>query len=352
MKRIVGKALAVACVAAASIWAVTGPDVNDYTLVMYKLGGGDHYSATDGVLSGFWSKWDNYSRDYVSMKSDQSQYLYEVGPKFQGGDDAGLAVRAAYNEKGVYLYCDVNDNSFVEPGAPGTWGTDVVDLYMDALNKAGLENVENLFGAQWALSTSSKQLQVAMGNTAKVSSFNFRKYDAVDMLTMTNNNVPFGSGIIGDCNYDSINCEIITVSATRKIQEWYIPWSQWLGEGGAMPAVGTRLAFIAGYNDQDGDAAGQTKSLRWREHCDPYCGISKGLPTWGEVEVGDFLDPADVGVLKPMVKNQRNSVAGQAEYFTVRGEKISAARGLKASNLVVKRVLNNKTTTQSMTVIR
>jgi hypothetical protein len=85
--------------------------------------------------------------------------------------------------------------------------------------------------------------------------------------------------------------EVVTIDATRKAQEWFIPWSVY-GVGGILggtPATGTKLALVLGYNDSDSDQAGETDGLRWKNLCDPWCGQT--VDTYGDLEVSGVALP-------------------------------------------------------------
>jgi hypothetical protein len=79
----------------------------------------------------------------------------------------------------------------------------------------------------------------------------------------------------------NLHAEVVTIDATHKVQEWFIPWTSF-GNGGfpfGTSLNGRRLGFAAGYNDKDGDNALEDK-LRFTGK-DPWS--TSVADAWGDL---------------------------------------------------------------------
>jgi hypothetical protein len=296
---------------ASSTGYATQPDVVDRVLILYKLTPAQEaqFTATDNQISPFWNEWprentNGFVLDYISMNSSDASYAWNRCPTqpFSGSDDAVMEIRGAYSDKGVYLFIDSRDDSYQDYSY---WATDVADIYVDALNSSGVAEPLNWFNpTQWALTFSTREIQVGMGGSLPTSGYNYRYYDDLNM-TMTDH-----FAIFGDRTYDGMTMEIISISSTQKQQEWFIPATQW---GITDITEGLRYAFSAGYNDIDANSTDCINSLRWQGLCDPYC-EPPSAATWGDVELGPVLYDPNTVAPGPLSysKNPASYVAGTA----------------------------------------
>jgi hypothetical protein len=335
MKHLLHSLMAVLSVTAITAFA-SSPDLADRVLIMYKLTPEQaaSFSATDGALSGFWGEWDSQNagglqRDYIDMKSDNATVAWNrcATSPFAGADDAQFELRAAYTDAAAYFYCKVSDNNWVDYTG---WATDAVDLYIDALNStdpSGIQDPANYFNpTQWALTFSSKQIQVGMGSSTPITGYNLRFYDDLAM-TVTDH-----TALFGEATYDGMTMEISSPTTNVKIQEWMVPMSQW---GALSTAEGTTVGFTGGYNDIDNDAPDCVNSLRWVGLCDPYC-EPPNPATWGDAEFGPALGTGGSKVVPNHFNMNRNApIVKKTDFYTVRGEKINGSA--KAGSLLIKR---------------
>jgi hypothetical protein len=343
MRRVLAAMVAVVSLTAVVSFA-TAPNLTDRVLIMYKLDATQaaEFSATDGKLCTFWQQWDSQNgagltRDYMAMNSGDAAYAWNrcASSPFAGADDAVVDLRAAYTDQAAYIYCKVTDNNWVDYSG---WATDVVDIYLDAMNSTAITDPMNWFNpTQWALTFSTKQIQVGMGSTAAITGYNYRFYDDLAM-SITDHAATFG-----EATYDGMTMEVVAEGTNVKTQEWMIPLTQW---GITNTAEGTNYAFTGGYNDIDNDAPDCVNSLRFVNLCDPYC-EPPNPATWGDVELGPALGNGTISV-KPHSNVIKNApIARKTDLYTVRGEKINGS--YKANSLIVKRqVLDNGKVNASM----
>jgi hypothetical protein len=140
----------------------------------------------------------------------------------------------------------------------------------------------------WGLSLTTKQYQVAFGDSAPPVSYK-RNCPApwdmnYEMLTLAQGAAQFGMQV-----------DVTTVDKYRRAQEWFIPWSE-VGNGGlsAEPASGTRIAFSPGYNDTDPGEymPGTSGALRWVGRSSPWgfaAQDGKAPMGWGDIEMGPLI---------------------------------------------------------------
>jgi hypothetical protein len=334
MKRFILTIAGAIAFSAIASFGQTAPNLSDAVLVAYQVptADADFTSAGATAISSFWGTWDGANAstlgmDIIKMDAGMSAYAQNrcAASAFTGAEDAGIEIRAAYSATAVYLYCAATDNSFVDYVG---WQNDVVDIYVDAMNKAnGLADAMNYFNPQqWGLTLTSKQIQVGMGGTSLPSVFNYRFYDNLAM-TFTDHAESFG-----DASISGMTMKIVSSGSGKKIQEWYIPFTEF---GITETAEGTRYGFTGGYNDNDnGDAVDCTNSLRWQGLCDPYCAAT--ADTWGELELG----PTTSAVKMPLKASITRSIAKSTNFYTIRGEKVSGST--RTAGLVVRhQVLNS-----------
>jgi hypothetical protein len=122
-----------------------------------------------------------------------------------------------------------------------------------------------------------------------------------------------------------------SVYAVRTL-EWFIPWSQIAGLKDSFPA-GTKFGFNILYTDADTGFSSCYNSLVWQGQCDPYCGPD--VKYWGNIEIEQTIIKTRNPFHNPI--SSHNSFSSNAEFYTIRGEKISSSSFTKTKSLVVKR---------------
>ena len=97
-----------------------------------------------------------------------------------------------------------------------------------------------------------------------------------------------------------IQVKIITTDYYYKVQEWFIPWSEFGGGLSGEPEMFTKFAFSPGFNDRDegehfppgvsssGGSVKGSDALRWINKSSPW-GSSKPPYNWGEIVLGQML---------------------------------------------------------------
>jgi hypothetical protein len=297
--------------------AQVNPD--DDLLQVYKITDAQMaaFSTSDGVISPFWaSDWD--SRDYIDMNTTNNSYPGRDA--WDGSDDANITIKAAASSDGLYFYALVTDNVWVDAtGGENAWASDAVDLYFDSKSSTEIASggeeimVNPAYG--WALTYTSQQMQVWMGASALPTAFMFNYYDDL-YWTWSYNNTTFANAAL---LYGGMTMEVVSVDATSKAQEWFIPWG-FVGTGGiAEVAEGTQIGFTGGYNDLDGDG-GEVNCLRWKNY-DPFSSAN-GLTSWGNLVISEAIP---VGTVSPVANRviDNGSIATKALY-TLNGEKLAA----------------------------
>lgn len=337
MGRFLAGAISVAMLAASGSYALTA-DPADAVLGLYELTEAQtsSFSASDQKVSDFWKEWTG--KDYIDMNTTNNSYPGRDA--WSGTDDAHITVKAGYGKLGIYLYCEVTDNTWVDPvtGSEG-WGYDAVDLYFDNKSSADISSggdavmVNPSYG--WSLTFTSQQVQVWMGSTALPTTFRYSYYDEL-YWDWSRNEVEFATAAT---TYNGMAMEVVKVDDTHKTQEWFIPWSQ-VGVGGVSGAktAGTRFGFSGGYNDMDGED-GEVKSLRWKLY-DPFAGAENALASWGDLELEKDIA---LGVA-PKARNLGRQLTGKitaTQYFTLKGQRIAAPTAQYVGNatMVVERAI-------------
>jgi hypothetical protein len=167
-------------------------------------------------------------------------------------------------------------------------------------------------------------LEVPFGGSSKPTGFRIAEYNDTSAWYLPDSgyNVSFGES---KELLDGLCIEVIWLDERTRVQEWFVPWSQY-GKGGV--ARGRRggsveLALILGYNDADGDLQPEEfpDRLRWKNLCDPWCG--QLIDTYGDLFV-PFLAPDTSATLRPgLAHGPAGGKSVITEYFTLKGQRLS-----------------------------
>jgi hypothetical protein len=262
-------------------------DPADYTVVAYKLTAEqeEQFRHDDGLISEFWSAWDNdrdEKLDYVYMvplthgrnpgSMDDGREVDMCPPDVQTGftsgqDDAQMWVRAAYGEKGLYLYCEVLDDDFVgligEQPTGADWPFPYVgsehwmnDCFDFALDIYGSEEQRShwltILPGQQTMTMWQYQYRFGTSEPASIVRLNYADpawegwFDSwllkYDQLSVSEAQAKYG-----------ILFEGVATGDKCKTQEWFFPWSK-VAAGISMPSQGQKIAAIFQYNDLDMEA--------------------------------------------------------------------------------------------------
>lgn len=304
-------------VTAATVASAVGVDPDDAVLVAYELSG---IEPGDGQISSVWDSWDG--KDYVLMTPENHGWQRGTVP-WSGVDDASFTVKAAYDDNGLYVYCEVADNSFVE--AQDGYQFDKVDLYVDNQSSTTIYSKDPFevfcYPTWWQLTYTSIQFQVAFGGASAPTTFACNYYDET-MWEMTYNTISMDEA---ETNMDGLSIDIADLGGSKKAQEWYLPWSQvGIGGTGGKPGPGTRLAFAGGYNDLDADnpEAEQVNCLRWIAQRDPFNNPDEP-EAWGDIQLGEG-DPAVSRIRTTRVRSVPTRSTG-VRVFTLSGRGIAVS---------------------------
>ena len=281
------------------------PSPEDSILIAYGLTSEmeKQFSSQDNKASGFWTLIDD-SKDYIKMSAKKNGTPDAAfNPVLT--HDCNMKVKAAYGADGMYLLFEINDDNDVAwPNKlNGTENEqfylnfDVVDVLMDSRSIAEIckpENWDIFVSKGFGLTSSTKQYQVACG-TPKERPLGFRRTlpDPWDFnatfIAFTRAAKEFG-----------IQMENIKTDYYTKVQEWFIPWSEFGAGFPAEPQALTRLSFAPGYNDRDegehfppgvtssGGSVKASNAIRWISKSSPW-GSNKPPYNWGEIELGQML---------------------------------------------------------------
>ena len=283
----------------------SSPLPGDSVLVAYGLNAEfeAQFSADDYRVSEFWSLIDE-NMDRMELKQ-RTNAARGAAFNFVLTHDCNMVVKAAYGADGIYLLLEINDDNDV--AWPNEFnGTeneqfylefDAVDLLTDSRSIEEISdpaNSDQFVSRNFGLTSTSRQYQVACGvENNRPEGFKRALSDPWDFngtfYTFENAQSQFG-----------IQIENIKTDYYYKVQEWFIPWSEY-GEGMAgEPEAGSRLAFTAGFNDRDegehfppgvtssGGSVKASNALRWIGRTDPW-GANKAPYGWGEIELGKML---------------------------------------------------------------
>ena len=244
------------------------------------------------------------SRDQIVLKQ-RSNAARGAAFDFVLTHDCNMVVKAAYGADGIYLLLQINDDNDVAwPNElVGTENEqfylnfDAVDLLIDSRSVEEISDPENagqFVSRSFGLTFSTRQYQVACGiENERPTGFKRALSDPWDFhgsyYTFEEAKSRFG-----------IQIENIKTDYFYKVQEWFIPWSEYGGGLPGEPEAGTRLAFTAGFNDRDegehfppgvnssGGSVKASNALRWIGKTDPW-GANKAPYAWGEIELGEML---------------------------------------------------------------
>jgi hypothetical protein len=273
------------------------PAGTDSVLVAYRLSADREAGLKgDGVVSGLWSEWGS-NRDQVLLSVKCCGWQRDSAA-FAAAADAELVVRAAYGEKGAYLYCEVTDDEWVH--AETGWVRDALDMYVDRLSLATLRSLDPsdayMMPGQWTVTKSYAQMAVPVAGGA-LDSLSYNAYTS-RWGHLSETMVGLGSGDGGPF------VDIVELGPNRRAIEWHIPWSLYGNGGMAAPSEGQRAALVIGYNDADGHTKRAPDALRWKNRSDPW----KRCPdpadpkamspcdSWGEIEFGPAFEGGAVAV--------------------------------------------------------
>jgi hypothetical protein len=333
-------ALVVLC-AASRVPALTAPDTSDYVLVAYKLTPAqESLFVRDAAMSPFWSAWDRANTgdsmrlDYVDLTVEKNAWV-AGGAQFSGHGDAGEVIRAAYGEKGLYLYFGVTDDNWQQPA---DFETDVLDFLIDRRSSQEIRECnpfDCLPSGVWALWSSwpvysSVQYQIQVGGLSVPQRVRLNYLEGSTM---------YWGNVLTDSlasTHNGMDLDVVSLGENLTAAEIRIPWV-WVGDAGgvgAMPAEGRRVGLSGGYNDVDsGQASSMLTRLRWKEK-DPYntC-VDLNPPhdvcdSWGDIETGPPL--GEPSAIRPSPSHRHAAAATlpglrdpSARYFALTGKSVS-----------------------------
>jgi hypothetical protein len=230
------------------------PDPEDSILIAYGLNAEQEgsFSSSDKNISPFWKDIDE-TRDFISMTSRKNGTA-DAAFNFVLTHDCNMIVKAAYGADGIYLLFEINDdndvawpNNFVGTENEQFYlNFDAVDVLMDSRSIEEISNdMDKLVSRSFGLTFTSRQYQIACGTVKEPAAgfrrsladpwdFNAKYYDLNDAKKK------FGTEV-----------ENIKTSHFFKVQEWFIPWTEYGAGFTTEPEAGTRLAFSPGFNDRD-----------------------------------------------------------------------------------------------------
>lgn len=348
-----------------------------HVLDAYRLSGEQEaaFDETDGLPSSFWSAWDaDGGMDYVQMNPLYPGNAWNRSDEgFIGESDAQALVRAAWSDRGLYLYVQVVDDQFVDdalvcikeycPNDPSelSWANDAMDLYLDIYSTDLHEAAPDMVFANPTRNRLTKktiQIQYQFGSATTKDRFSFNRADPLTADLIIDRNVTFADA---KANYDGLTGEAVTLNDFTKAQEWFIPWS-YVGNGGIpTPNPGTSFAFTVGYNDADGGAT-DMDCLRWRNAADPTkriqdlaTGLTEHVPTepWGDIQV--VADPVGDAAIRfrPSARQPHQSDIVSVGRFDLRGARVGRDDVRAAATAVhVERMRLKDGTTRTGLVVR
>ncbi|MBD3239919.1 MAG: hypothetical protein GF331_04985 [Chitinivibrionales bacterium] len=317
-------------------------DPRDAVLCVHKLSDTEEgqFDHTSDAISAFWSDWAG--KDYIELIPPDDCYPDRCG--FTDPSDATITIKAAGTPKGLYLYLEVQDNTWVDRADADDIGADATDLFFDKMSADEIFTCTDCLIGLYSttLTYTSQQFQVWMGATAPPAGFVYQCYDEQLWSWQATGLTWEAAAII-----HGFRAKVVTVDPTHKTQEWFLPWQKF-GKGIDIGTDlgGMRVAFAGGYNDKDGDNP-SNHCLRWPNKKDPWAGDAQEVNYWG-----DLLLPADMGNVVQVVDDS-NPVIGSSdgagavstaevvktELFSLTGQKITreALNRLPAHTLLLKR---------------
>jgi len=203
-------------------------DPNDDVLMVPTLSSTNvnAFSTNDSVISDFWyDEWA--SRD--SMELNTSINSYPLRDPWSSSNDARLTAKAGAGEEGLYLLIEIHDDIWVDPMAGSNgWQYDAVDILIDALNSSNIgssdESIMVMPSWGWAITFSTVQYQLFMGNTSLPDAMRMAYYDNL-FFTWAENTVQLDQSAV---LYNGLSVEAGIVDNTTKFIEMFIPWT-WVG---------------------------------------------------------------------------------------------------------------------------
>ena len=116
------------------------------------------FSANDGIVSPFWNNWSG--RDSILMT--RGNCSYPGHDQWSGDLDANVTVKAGADDRGLYVYFNVEDNVFLDPVNDDVH-YDCCEIFLDALtadsiSKVGADQLANQAWG-WVLTLTSQQFR-------------------------------------------------------------------------------------------------------------------------------------------------------------------------------------------------
>jgi hypothetical protein len=318
--------------------------LGDKTLCVYTLTPSQAaaFSTTDSAVSSFWTT-DWAGRDYVQLIPPDN--CYPGACNFVGGaTDAQMTIKAGGTARGLYLYVEVQDDIWVDRASRLDIGADVVELFFDdssaaVIGACGIDCRIGIYGSYLSYTTS--EFMVWMGPTNPPANLIHNYYNSMGDWGMYE---PTWEGVFAQYG---LRVEIITVDATHRVQEWFIPWTSF-GNGGfplGTAMAGKRLGFAGGYDDRDGDSGTTTVDKLRFTGKDPWASDAN---YWGDLLIAADMPPVEsaTGVTAPArAVGLSTSRVVATECYSLRGERLPAST---APALIVKRQANGTHLTMSI----
>jgi hypothetical protein len=313
------------------------PNPTDAILVAYRLTPAqqDSFSTTDNKISTFWTA-DWSGRDYIDMNTSDT-FSVPGHNQWQGSGDCEMWVKAGADSMGLYLYFKVHDNVFVDSLMYDS-SVDCMETFIDLRPSSDMANLtpDQLAMPQfpWAITITSQQFEAWMGPSKTPGRIRYSNYDPLFLAwTPSIEQLPDLPAI-----YNGMSIEMVTLSSSEKVQEWFIPWNYIGTQGVPMgdPLVDRRFAFTCGYNDKD-NLTGPEKCIRWKKS-DPFSSnesISMNAQAWGDIYVqSDCCDPYITNRFKPAIKNK----ILKKLYFDISGRQVTSYEaGLSHTTVFIER---------------
>lgn len=311
-------------VSACFLWAQP-VDPFDSVLVTYYLTQQQEaqFSRTDGVLSSFWDDWSG--RDSIAMTPARNGHP-DFDTNWSGPGDAGLVVKAAATERGLYLCYVVTDDAWVSGSYGDALKSDVLSFYLDSSSSATLDSIcvdTSVWQCPWlaswgdTLSIGAEQQWASVGDDTLPGLLQVANYRGimaewnpfvVDLATAS-------QPVIG------IEAEPVWVDDVTRAWEFCLTWT-WLDIPEDTPLAGSKFASSFGYSDADDTASGSPFGQLWWQRAEPRV----GLAYWGDLLMADDVPPVEPWqrVRQPeRVQPQRQSPAA-AEAYDLRGRLLIA----------------------------
>lgn len=328
MKKLISMFCAGSLLTVAGVGAAVTPviDESDHVIYASALTAEQEasFNARDGKISDFWSDWNG--KDYAKLAPLTH---YHVNRNFfdNGNDDCQLEVKLAAGAAGFYLYCLVTDDQFMMPPFATASSFDALDFLFDSQSPMEIkEQVSGVFGNSSFFFTSQQYKLFVGDNNTTPTEMGFVKVNAF----APNWDDVYSIDQLGEMG---VKIEILNISSTQKVMEWFVPYAHLMGAGITSIEEGTSIAFCAGYNDRDAETGDLDCAIRLKGHADPISGIdyedgseddfaARG-EYWGEVI---FTQSVTVGVnsIPALRSSALNGEIVSSEFYTLQGEKIAA----------------------------